>query len=330
MLAPPKLSASKIKLLADCSFSYYCRYVLNCPDIPNSGSRRGSTVHDFMELVVKPKHANFLKALGELKDPGRHPVVRRFLQARGKKYGLDTTEMVKPLKKGGEFEHTMDVLCNMTTIALATGYFNQKGKTLIDSEVAFDITNENPPYRIVGYIDQAWTDNKTVEILDFKSSQKKFTGDEAKNNIQASIYSLAAKKLWPKFKKRIAKFLFLRFPKDPTLEHPEINNNALLGVEHYLAYISEYITNFKPENATDNMAKHNYGKKWLCGKPGAYECSYKYPFDYYVLIELKDGKDQVLESKFTNNFIPKENQRVEHRKHKGCPAWAKETEEAFF
>ena len=54
--------------------------------------------------------------------------------------------------------------------------------------------------------------DKTIKIVDYKSSKQKFRGEELTANIQAMSYSLASSKLWPKFKPTI-EFLFLRFPK---------------------------------------------------------------------------------------------------------------------
>ena len=46
-----KLSASRIKTAQQCSWTYYCKYVLKLPDTSNEGASRGTICHNIFELL---------------------------------------------------------------------------------------------------------------------------------------------------------------------------------------------------------------------------------------------------------------------------------------
>ena len=150
-------------------------------------------------------------------------------------------------------------------------------------------------------------------IVDYKSSKAKFRGDDLEANIQAMMYSLASKKLWPKLKP-IVRFLFLRFPKQP-IQELEFDDNQIKGFEHYLEYVNKYINNFDESSAESNFAVDNPKNKWMCSV-GNWKCPYKDSFDYYV--KLND-KNEIVESNFTGEFKDIKGFTVEKRKYAGCP-----------
>jgi len=49
------LSTSRIKKFQHCYQSYYATYFLKIPDNGNLGSLRGSSCHDVLELLSKPR-----------------------------------------------------------------------------------------------------------------------------------------------------------------------------------------------------------------------------------------------------------------------------------
>tara|TARA_R100000808_G_C2136741_1_gene144990 strand:+ start:913 stop:1599 length:687 start_codon:yes stop_codon:yes gene_type:complete len=198
--------------------------------------------------------------------------------------------------------------------------FYCKGKALGIAEQKFDIVSENPPYRILGFIDKHAIDKKegAVSIIDYKSSKSKFRGEELDSNPQAMMYSLAAKTLWPKVKKRLVQFLFLRFPRQPVQEL-EFTDDQLRGFEYYLSHIYEQINNFTEELAKSNYAKDNPKVHWLCGPAkSGWICPYQKPFDYYVLLD-KDSR--ILQTAYEEDDLPKKKkgQTIEIRKYEGCP-----------
>ena len=50
------LSASRMKTLEMCSWTYWCKYHLGLPDKTNDGALRGSICHLILELLLKPRH----------------------------------------------------------------------------------------------------------------------------------------------------------------------------------------------------------------------------------------------------------------------------------
>ena len=50
------LSASRLKTLETCSWSYWCNYHLKLPQKQNEGALRGTVCHLVFEMLVKKKH----------------------------------------------------------------------------------------------------------------------------------------------------------------------------------------------------------------------------------------------------------------------------------
>ena len=50
------LSASRLKTLETCSWSYWCNYHLRLPQKQNEGALRGTVCHLVFEMLVKKKH----------------------------------------------------------------------------------------------------------------------------------------------------------------------------------------------------------------------------------------------------------------------------------
>ena len=53
---PKVLSASRLKTLETCSWSYWCNYHLKLPQKQNEGALRGTVCHLVFEMLVKKKH----------------------------------------------------------------------------------------------------------------------------------------------------------------------------------------------------------------------------------------------------------------------------------
>jgi hypothetical protein len=156
-----------------------------------------------------------------------------------------------------------------------------------------------------------------MHIIDYKSSKYKFRGDDLEANIQAMMYSLASKKLWPKLKP-IVKFLFLRFPKQP-IQELSFDEDQIKGFEHYLEHINNYVNNFDENSAQANFAIDNVKNKWMC-QVGGWKCPYKDAYEYYVKLD-KNGNQ--VESSLNNDFKNLEGFTVETRKYEGCPKFKK-------
>ena len=58
------LSASRLKTLETCSWSYWCNYHLKLPQKQNEGALRGTVCHLVFEMLVKKKHKKHFNKKG--------------------------------------------------------------------------------------------------------------------------------------------------------------------------------------------------------------------------------------------------------------------------
>ena len=308
------LSASRMATLDKCTWLYWVKYHLNLPDKTNSGALRGSLCHLIFELLLKPKHKKHYKGIIEKKGLSGSKVINRMVIKHLKSFETNTV-------KGVLEEEDYELMDKMIYIGLDHNFFGHKGAVIDSPEQEFRIENEGPKYNIYGFMDKPikYKGKKTIKIVDYKSSKVKFRGEELESNVQAMMYTLAAKKIWPEFKRVIIQFLFLRFPRSPVQEL-EFTDEQMNGFEHYLEHVNEVINNFTEDNAKTKYAADSFKTKWLCGPTkSGWECPHKKPYDFYVLL---DKKGDVRKSSFDNDLSPKDGERVEKRGYDGCPRFS--------
>ena len=298
------LSASRIKTLETCSWVYWNNYHTKVPQTQNDGALRGTICHTIFELLLNPKHKNHYKQI---------------IKSNSITGSKAITKLVKKLKaKVGLNESNFEILDQMIMVGLKHDFFGEKDGKIVSPEYAFEIKNDEPKYHIKGFIDKPIKSKNKMVIIDYKSSKAKFRGDDLEANIQAMMYSLASKKLWPKLKP-IVRFLFLRFPKQP-IQELEFTDEQIKGFEHYLEHINEYINNFDENSAKANFAIDSDKNKWMC-QIGNWKCPYKDPYEYYV--KLND-KNEIVETSLNNNFKNTKEFKIEKRRYEGCPKWPKQ------
>lgn len=304
------LSASRIKTLENCSWLYWSRYHASLPDRSNDGARRGSICHLLLELLQKPRHKHHFDTVVKANDLEASPALIRLINKRMIIEDMDDTLT----------DDNYELIKKMTLIGLKYDFFCEENNGKVgDAEQEFLIENKNPHYVIKGFIDKHafYDDGKCVKIIDYKSSKKKFRGDELSSNVQAMMYILASKTLWPKAVRRIFNFLFIKFPRQP-LQELEFSDEQLNGFEHYLSHLYKLINNFTLKEAKANYAADEPKNSWLCSAGKTWVCPLKNSFDYYVLLD-KDSR--VLQSSYDNDLKPEEGQAVEKRHYEGCPRW---------
>ena len=294
------LSASRIKTLETCSWVYWNNYHTKVPQSQNDGALRGTICHTVFELLLNKRHLeNYNRIIKKNAIDGDK--------------GVDA--LVKKLAKKVKLDDSNYKLLNdMILVGLKHDFFGEHGD-IVKPEYSFNIESQEPKYHIRGFIDKPIKTKKEMHIIDYKSSKYKFRGDDLEANIQAMMYSLASKKLWPKLKP-IVKFLFLRFPKQP-IQELTFTDEQITGFEHYLEHINDYVNKFDENSAKANFAIDNEKNKWMC-KVGGWKCPYKDPYEYYV--KLND-KGEVVETSLENNFKDIKGFKVETRKYEGCPKW---------
>jgi hypothetical protein len=292
------LSASRIKTLETCSWVYWNNYHTKVPQSQNDGALRGTICHTIFELLLNKRHLKNYKRIIKKNSIDGDEGVAKLVKKLSVKVKLD--------------ESNYKLLNDMILVGLKNDFFGEGGE-IVKPEYDFDITNEEPKYHIKGFIDKPIKIKKEMHIIDYKSSKYKFRGDDLEANIQAMMYSLASKKLWPKLKP-IVKFLFLRFPKQP-IQELIFTDEQIKGFEHYLEHINDYINKFDEESAKANFAIDSQKNKWMC-QVGGWKCPYKDPYKYYV--KLND-KGEVVETSLENNFKDIKGFKVETRNYEGCP-----------
>ena len=196
------LSASRIKTLETCSWVYWNNYHTKVPQSQNDGALRGTICHTIFELLLNKRHLKNYKRIIKKNAIDGDKGVDKLVKKLSAKVKLD--------------ESNYKLLNDMILVGLKNDFFGEGGE-IIKPEYDFNIQNDEPKYHIRGFIDKPIKIKKEMHIIDYKSSKYKFRGDDLEANIQAMMYSLASKKLWPKLKP-IVKFLFLRFPKQPIQE----------------------------------------------------------------------------------------------------------------
>jgi hypothetical protein len=315
------LSASRIKTLESCSWLYWGNYHLKLPQKQNDGARKGDICHRIFELLLNPKHKPKYKKIVEAGTVSEVPAIGRLIAIYAKEIGLELTVEVYAQ------------LDQMILVGLKSDFFVKGGK-LVEPEYQFEIRNDNPYYYIKGFIDKPYIVKDKIFIDDFKSSKKKFSGEDKESNMQALLYSLAATKIWPNLEP-IVRFIFLQYPEDPLMK-VVYSRDTLKGFEYYLESVQQRIDNFSEKEAKANFAydqKEASGGEFkgrlMCGfasqpnekkKDGTpkWYCPYKFAFNYYVI--KKDGK--IRYSVFEQDKYKvklQEGETIEFMKYEGCP-----------
>lgn len=306
------LSASRIKTLETCSWSYWASYHLKIPQKGNDGSKRGTLCHLIFELLLNSRHKKHYELIMKEGSTKSDLAIIKLITKHLNREQINT-------------EENFEMVCNMIYTGLNNDFFCEKSK-LEDPEKEFLLENEEPKYKIKGFMDKlAFYKKKTfLKIIDYKSSKAKFKGEEIESNVQAMAYSLAARKLWPNLKKVVVDFVFLRFPKDPIQSAPESSEEQLKGFERYLAYLYKIINNFTEKTAKSNYAAENQKNRWLCKAGKTWRCPYLDPVDFFVLLD-KEG--EAIDSSFKNDLKCPDGFKIEKRSYKGCPAHAISTDD---
>lgn len=314
------LSASRIDCFSECSQRYAARYLWKLPDTGNPGSSRGSTCHDVLELLLKPRHHKLYSAAIHHDTCTEVPALWRHLVKVARRYGVADPE-------------NLDMIDGFMMVALKNEAHGPAGTIEAFSEREFNIEvdRDGVRYNVRGKIDRTFIVKDELGLLasitDFKGSKQRFTDEKATFNIQSIIYQIALRFLHPDIPRRRFRFLFLKFPRKPWQEMPILDEDQLEGYEYVLADLQQRMEDFTLANAADNLAVHNEKNRWLCGKEGVklngdpnFICPARRPLDYWVAV--KDGK--IMKSAFKQaDLSPRDGEVVEKRAYPGCPGFFK-------
>ena len=350
------LSASRIKTAQNCSWTYFCKYVLKLPESTNEGASKGWICHLVFELLGNSRHNKHLKQVLKSGSIYTSSALKRLVQIHANKLGVNyegaLVDMDEMMLKGLKYDFFGDT--------------TKKPQEAI-SEQDFDLVVDEADkhYRIKGFIDKLFLYKDNAIIRDFKTSKQVFKGKDATDNLQDLMYSLAVKKMHPKQKIRNSEFLFLRFPLgEDLLGKPQkgflrmetISDEELEGFEYHLTELSKYLNDFSEEKARSNFAATkpypsdgSFGGPLSCGREGfkkykgeplldengdkvpAFICPFRRPMSYYVLLN-QDGKVKkgaFLDDSKSLESMKKDGDTIEVRDYGGCPHWNKKDEFDF-
>ena len=305
------VSASTMKSLEQCSWKYYTNKHLKVPDKNNDGARRGTICHALLEYLQNEKHKTNYDRIIDADDINGDPACLRLTRRH-----FDVADMDDKSKEN------FDLVKKMIMVGLKHDFFcTENGGKIGKAETDFLLESKDPEYIIKGYIDKhaLYDKGKTLKIIDYKSSKKKFSKADLDGERQAMLYTLASQTLWPKAKRIIFNFLFLKFPKQP-IQELEFSSEAIKGFEHYISRVFKIVNNFtKEEHAVANFAADNKKNSWLCAAGKTWVCPQRDPYSYYVLL---DNESRILNSSMKKGDLKaSKGQKIEKRKYEGCPRW---------
>ena len=103
------------------------------------------------------------------------------------------------------------------------GYFNRYPDVYYDEivgvETEFNIVIQGIP--IKGFMDRVDRIGDDIHIIDYKTNSRLYTREDIAIDLQASLYTIAARQLWPDAKKIIFHFEMLRFGIRQTVERTD-------------------------------------------------------------------------------------------------------------
>lgn len=315
------LSASRLDTFLNCSALYAAKYLYKLPDNGNSGSSRGLTAHRIFEILANKKHKRRVNKVIKKNTCKEDTGLWRLINVLARKNKVGDEENLNLID---EFIVT-GLMCDF--------YGDAKTKEiLIEKEFDFEYEEGGICIRLKGFIDKlllkSYKDTLVVELEDFKSSKEKFKKDKILLNHQARFYQISViKYLFPEFKLRSFKFIFLKFRDDPIQEAVLIDENEMYGYMLWLTEINKQLNQFNEFDIPNNYAALDPAKKWLCGREGIkkdgttmFLCGCRNPLKYWVV-----KKDNIIIKSSFNKDIPLDKDEVmEEATYGGCSFYYKD------
>jgi hypothetical protein len=342
------LSASRIKTAQQCSWTYWCKYILKLPDKSNDGASKGWVCHLIFEVLGRKDRRPLFDEISSNGTIWSSPSVARLAMYHIKRLEINTQEHI-------------DEIDLMVIKGLKYDFFggDKDGLSEEFSEKDFKLSIDDGivKYNIRGFIDKLFLyEDKQAIIRDFKTSKQKFKGKEITDNMQDLMYCLAVKKMFPEYK-GLSEFLFLKFELEKDLfgesgpgviRMRQIEDDALEGFEFELTEIQKYLDEFNHAKAVSNFAggqdypkDGTFGGPLACGKNGfkkcrgenvldkegkpikAFVCSFRNPFKYFSLV---NESGEIKKSVFTDDLAELEKLKsagdtIKEKEYEGCPYW---------
>jgi len=227
------LSYSRLKRYAQCPKSYQLHYIRKEPATANTALRFGSLLHTALERVYR-------EILAE-KRSGRFPEDRLLAAYKDEwsRSGLS------------EFAVFQEGLAILGDYARHHALIDHTSVLAVEQEFRLPVDR----FQVLGYIDRVdRVDDETVAIVDYKSNRQIFTREELDNDLQLSIYAMAARMLWPWARKvRLGLYLL----RHGILMETTRTEENLVAAREYIAMLGQ-----ETEHATVFPARLNENCVW--------------------------------------------------------------------
>lgn len=312
MSSPIKISASRVKLLKDCSMQFYLQEIEKLPQRKWTRTAHGVIIHSIFEQIMdktKSKRRKWLELIilngFKMTD---YPVIERYI-----KLFNTNKETLEPYNMGD-----MEIMIDTAFLGVRKYFLDTSGKKFVLPEYS---NEERFEIDMGGWIASGFIDiliklpNGKYYIGDLKSQKSKFKKSELSSNIQALMYQLA---VLEKYKcQSHVEFILLRFP--PTERTPDLHIQItpqatpaqLRGLKIYLGNLYQRVNNsFGLREAISAPHKDKYFCKNVC----SYFNSFRYK-------SLRKKSDNSLVANFPLDAEPEigQDQVLEVREFKGCP-----------
>ena len=303
MKQPRRLSASRLTLLADCSWRFYAKEYLLWPEKVWPRTKVGSIAHGILEVLYPEKHRRIHDLVKESGTIHVHPPLTRLLRAWQFK-----TKVVDEL--------IADIDPMVMLVLTQTNFLDEGATRRFEPEHEFTMTLKNGG-KIKGFIDRlAFYGNQAI-VWDYKSQKDRFEREEVENSFQSLVYQWYIWKTYGLLAE--VRYVLLRHPptkKDPA-RHIQITMPAtpaqLEGFEAYLEHMWVVINQFSMQDAYANFKEDDPG---FCERV----CTYYRPKNYVSIKKRETGE---LVGNYLPEFAPeaKEDEYVERLRFAGCPKY---------
>ncbi len=298
-----RISASRIKLLNDCSWRFYASEYLLWPEKVWPRTKVGSIAHGILEVLYPEKHRHVHDLVKKAGTIYAYPALGRLVRAWQRHTKVSDTLIA-------------DIDPMVMLVLNHTNFLDEGATRRFEPEHEFTMTLKNGG-KVRGYIDKlAFYGNQAI-VWDFKSQKNRFTQDEVTNSLQGLVYQWYIWKTYGLLCE--VRFVMLRHPptkKDPS-KHIQITMPAtpaqLEGFELYLEHMWETVNRFEERDAHANFKMDDDG---FCRNV----CSYFTPKTY---LSIKKRDTKTLVGNYLPEFAPepKADEYVETLRHSGCPRW---------
>lgn len=216
------LSATGIRDFLQCALKVVFRYNRDIPSMKNDHARIGIAVHEALEQFTRR-----MQAKKSFPDPSDYEFAITVFMNCATAEGLQNMGFYTDGK-------------NMITEFIDR---YDPSEEIVDVEHFFKIrTPDDVP--IVGAIDKVRKINDdTIEIIDYKTSRNALTAWQLKDDIQLSMYDLAASIVWPEYSNRILTLEYVRINKSVssyrTEEQRQTFREFLVSIWHQMNNLDE-------------------------------------------------------------------------------------------